>query len=547
MAVGGLHGTSTRLALAALLLLTGCTGDDDSQPAPTTTLPTGPLDGGAVRLGLPGPLVLDPVAANPGSPAELMVADLLHDGLTELGADGEIRPGLAARWSADESFQSWTFELDDDATFTDGSPVTAEAVAASLTRVAASGPGTLASLRLEAVAGHPELVAGAADTLSGVSAEGDGTVRIQTTTPLATLPAILAAPELGIVAPEAVEALAAAEDPEDLDQLEDVPLSGRWEPSGADEGALTVTRRRRASGHLDAVVLEPFDDPSAAYSAFEAGDVDWALVPGSDHDEAVDAHGDDHFSPFHAEVFLGLRVTGPPLDSMSLRVAVAAAIDRDELVAEVYADVADPLSTVVPVGVPGHDPDVCGDADACRYDPEVAEAVLAEAHPDGAVPTVAIDFDDSERQTRLAEEVAAALDAVGIPTELRPRPRGEYRAFVTSGQQQLFSLGWIGGYPSPDAYLAPLFGSTADDNLTGVASATVDQALAAARATGDPEAAEAAWSGVEAQILAEAIVVPVAQFRTQAVAAERVQDLRHRIDGSVDWAAVWVLDAASEG
>jgi ABC-type transport system substrate-binding protein len=546
MAAGGLIRTGVLLVGAVSLALGACTDDDGGAPEPTTTAaPTGPLEGGTVRLGLPGPLVLDPVAANPGSPAELMVADLLHDGLTALGPDGEVVPGLATDWAADESFQTWTFELDDAATFTDGTAVTAEAVVASLTRAAEAGPGSLASLRLEAVVGYDELAAGEADALAGVTAPDDATVQIETASPMATLPAVLAAPEMGVVAPDAVEVLSSEDSLDELDP-EDLALSGAWELATVEDGALTLERRNGAGGHLAAVVLQPHDDPADAYEAFDAGDVDWALVPGAAHDDAVDAHGDDHFAPFHAEVFLGLRVSGPPLDAGPLRRAIAAAVDREELVAEVYADVADPLATVVPAGVPGHDPDACGGADACEHDPEAAEAALADAYPDGDVPTVAIDFDDSDRQERLAEAVATDLEAVGIPTELRPRPRAEYRTFVTSGEQQLFSLGWIGGYASPDAYLAPLFGSMADDNLTGAANPRLDEALRAARSTDDLDAAQDEWRRVEEAVLSTAVVIPVAQFRTQAVVADRVQDLAHRVDGSVDWSVVWVVDARSQ-
>ncbi len=538
MAAGGLIRTAALLTAGALAIV----GYDGGAPEPSTTsAPRGPLDGGSVRLGLPGPLVLDPVAANPGAPADLMVADLLHDGLTSLGPDGEVEPGLARSWSADDSFSTWTFELDDAATFTDGTPVTAEAVVASLTRVAGAGPGSLASLRLEAIVGHAELLAGTTEALAGVTATDESTVQIETATPMAALPAVLAAPEMGIVSPDAVEALEEA----DGSDAGGLALSGAWEVGDAEDGILSLGRRPGAPGHLDEVVLRAFDDPAAAYASFRDGEVDWALVPGSAHDEAVEAYGDEHFAPFHAEVFLGLRVSGPPLDAAPLRSAIAAAIDRDELVAEVYADVADPLATVVPAGVPGHDPDACGDRAACTHDPDVAEAVLADAYPDGDVPTVSLDFDDSERQEALAEAVAADLEAVGIPTELRPRSRAEYRSFVTSGDQQLFSLGWIGGYASPDAYLAPLFGSTAADNLTGVSSELVDRALGTARRTDEVEAADAAWRDAERRVLGSAIVVPVAQFRTQAVLADRVQDLAHRIDGSVDWSAVWVTDAGT--
>ena len=66
----------------------------------------------------------------------------------------------------------------------------------------------------------------------------------------------------------------------------------------------------------------------------------------------------------------------------------------------------------------------------------------------------------------------------------------------------------------------------------------------AARATDDPDAAAEAWHDVERRALRAAVVVPVAQFQVQAVVADRVEGLVHRVDGTVDWAAVRVADGA---
>lgn len=532
MITGGVRTRAVAL-LAALLATVACTGDD-ADPAPTTVAVEAPA---SLRLALGGPLAVDPAAVNPGSPAELMVADLLHDGLTEVAADGSLQPGLATDWAHDVDARTWTFTLGDDATFSDGRPVTAEDVVASLTRVAAAGPGSLASLRLELVAGHAELVAGEADALAGVRAVDDRTVEIETVTPLGTLPLVLAAPEMGIVAADALESLDPGAPPSP-----DLPLSGRWAIAEADDEVVALTPRDDDVA-LAGVELRVHEDEVAAYEAFDAGAADWALVPPERHHEAVEAHGDEHFAPFHAEVFLGLRVAGP-LAEARLRQAVAAALDRDDIARDVYGDVADPLPALVPAGVPGHDPEVCGDAPGCRHDPEAAVALLDEAFPDGDVPTVTIDFDDTPRQRALADAVTEALQAVGIPVEQRAHEPDEYRSFVTSGDQQLFSFGWIGGYASPDAYLAPLLPSGADDNLTAFADPTVDLGLAAARATDDPDAAAEAWHDVERRALRAAVVVPVAQFQVQAVVADRVEGLVHRVDGTVDWAAVRVADGA---
>jgi ABC-type transport system substrate-binding protein len=229
-----------------------------------------------------------------------------------------------------------------------------------------------------------------------------------------------------------------------------------------------------------------------------------------------------------------MNVKSASLESTALREAISLAIDRDAIVEAVYAELADPLATVVPSGVQGHDPDRCED---CAHDPDQAAAIIEFAYADGT-PTVRIDFDQSTAQEAMAELVADDLEAVGITTELRPLPFEEYKEFVVSGDQELFSFGWIGAYRSPDAYLAPLFGSAANDNLTRYRSPEVDGLLKRARADDDPEKLATRWAEAEGRILNGLAVVPIAQFRTQVVVGDRVEGFAHAVDGTVDWSQV---------
>ena len=524
--------------LLGAAVLAGCSddggGDDVGRASTTSAPPDDIVEGGTVHVGVPGPLVADPVDANLASPSDLMVLDLLHDGLTRLDADGVPRPALADSWRSNASLTAWRFTLGPDATFASGRAVTPDDVIASLERVAKGGDTSLAALRLETVVGFREFVAGTTDRLAGLTAPDEKTVRVALATPMSVLPTILASPVYGVVDVASLHD-ATGEDGD----LEDLDLSGGWEVDSADGDTARLDRREGAPGHLDRVELRSYDDGDDAYEGFDHGEVDWALVPLDRYGDAVEDHGDGDFAPFHAELFFGLNVRSPNLGNAELRKAIAAAIDRDAIVDAVYADLADPLPTVVPNGVPGHDPDRCP---ACGYDPERAKTILAAAFPDGQVPSIRIDFDESPAQEAMARLIAADLEAVGIPSELRPQPLEDYKRFVVSGAQELFSFGWIGGYGSPDAYLAPLFASTASDNLTGYSAPAVDAFLGAARTNPVPASAAQQWAGAEAQVLADAIVVPIAQFRTQAVVAERVQGLRHAVDGTVDWSAVWVVD-----
>src|SRR5581483_8711337 len=176
----------------------------------------------------------------------------------------------------------------------------------------------------------------------------------------------------------------------------------------------------------------------------------------------------------------------------------------------------------------------------CRHDPDAAKALLAQAFPDGTIPTVSIDHDDDATQAQVAQVIKLDLAAVGIPAELRSHPLADYGKFLVSGQQELFRLGWIADYPSPDGFLTPLFSSTSPDNLTGLSSPEIDQKLNAARAEADPEKRLALYLQAEQLVLDQYVVVPVAQLESRMVASARVKGFALDPLGSFDGSAVSV-------
>jgi ABC-type transport system substrate-binding protein len=380
--------------------------------------------------------------------------------------------------------------------------------------------------------GFRAFVDGKAAHISGLTAPSPNAVHIATTGPLSTITALLASPELGVVKVAALDGVTGTAD------LDALPLSGAWQVTDAAADEVTLTPRVAAAG-VDAVKLHAFDDENAAYDAFVDGQVDWATVPEKKVADATDAYGTDAFAPYQAELFWGMNVASPNLANAGLRSAIGLAIDRDAIVDAVYHDLADPLSTIVPDGVPGHDPARCV---PCEPDVAKATSLVKAAYPDGKVPQISVDYDESSDQPAMAKMIAADLDAVGIPTKLNGMPLEDYKAFVVSGRQQLFTFGWIGAFTSPDAYLTRLFQSSSNDNLTAFRSPVVDALLAQARATVDTKVQQTKWAQAESTVLKSMVVVPIAQFRTQVVVSDRVQGLQHAVDGHVDWSSVTVSD-----
>ncbi len=92
---------------------------------------TRPRYGGTLHISMQGaPVSLEPGQASDSAQFEIL--PLIMDSLIVLDGQGQPRPALATAWNAEAGDQRWHFILRSGITFSDGSPVSPESVAASL-------------------------------------------------------------------------------------------------------------------------------------------------------------------------------------------------------------------------------------------------------------------------------------------------------------------------------------------------------------------------------------------------------------------------------
>jgi ABC-type transport system substrate-binding protein len=390
-----------------------------------------------------------------------------------------------------------------------------------LERVVASKR-SLAGTRLEMVVGYHALASGKLKTLWGVKAVDAHTLQITTAEPYTPLPVVLASPSFGVV-----PRLALAKGP----MFFEFPVgSGPLRVVSRTDKQMVLKPAPGRKLGLSSVDLALSATEAEAYKAYVAGDVDWSLVPAGQVASAVKDHG-AKVVPYHAELFYGFNLADPVFAKRSFREAIIRAIDRHTLVSDNY-DLALPLDGVLVRGVPGYRTNACGVS--CEHSLAAARALVKKAYPSGKVPTVKIDFYEGPRERAVAKGIKADLAKVGIPASLRPRAAAAYDRFVVSGKQALFLFGWPGIAPTADSYLAPLFGSSSADNVTGFGSRVVDAALASARSFRTSSKQVAAYQKVEKAVLSTLPVVPLLQFETAYVVDDRVQGLVPRLDGTFD-------------
>jgi ABC-type transport system substrate-binding protein len=532
-------GAVVLVLLGCLSLLAACTSSGPSAPATTTAAPVGtgtapaPAPGTTLRLGVTGLSTLDPAEVTPTVQSTMIAADLLFDGLTAIDAETSLPvPSLAKSVTPNEDLTIWTFPLR-DATFSDGTPVTATDVKFSLERIASKGIVSLAASRLDVIAGYQELVDGAPE-LSGVKAVDAKTVQITTKVPYAPLPSLLGSPVYGVVPKAAVDALKA--------DFGTKPVgSGPFAFVSMTDDLVRLKKAPGAKAKLDGIDMVRFTERAAPLQALKDGKVDWAPVADGTSEDSLREVGNVVPGAHSADSFFGFNLASPVVGASKnmFRKAVVKAIDRNRIATTILNSAA-PLNGVIPPGVAGHTQDPCGDA--CSYDPGSAKQLVAETFPDGNVPTVEVDsYADSRNepqtvaQTKAAEQIVEDLRTAGIPAASVVKPLEEYRTYAASSpERQLFSYGWVGLSPDADLYIAPLFLSTSVDNTTGFKVGAIDEAIAKARATADPKARADQYAEIEKQIMQFVPILPLANLDSTVVLKKTVSDYKSRLDGTFD-------------
>ncbi|HEY1554455.1 MAG TPA: ABC transporter substrate-binding protein, partial [Kofleriaceae bacterium] len=171
------------------------------------------------------------------------------------------------------------------------------------------------------------------------------------------------------------------------------------------------------------------------------------------------------------------------------------------------------------------------------YDPVAARKLIAEATADGTFDpnrTYKLYAPSTPRPylpqpERVARFLQAALEQIGIRTELVLQPYSEARASVARGDHDLALFGWIGDTGDPDNFLYVLFHSdnTSPGDAQNIAfyrDPYVDKLLADAQGIADEPTRAGLYAAVQDKLALDAPWVPIAH--SELVVAGRA-DITH--------------------
>lgn len=209
-------------------------------------------------------------------------------------------------------------------------------------------------------------------------------------------------------------------------------------------------------------------DQAALKDAVREGEIDVAYrgltmqdIAGLEESSASGDEGLEVVQGTGAEVqHLIFNVKHPVAGKLAVRKAIAQLVDRDALIRDVYKRTAEPLYSIVPAGITGHNTafyDAYGD----RPRRDRAQTVLREAgitdkvkltlwgtpvrYGPGTVPGL--------------RELADQLNASGLfDVTVRSVELERYEKGIASGDYAVYVKGWVPDYPDPDNFVAPFFG-----------------------------------------------------------------------------------------
>lgn len=119
------------LLMVVVLTLAACQPQNATTPPPEETAEGGRQ--GTLRVSAFPISQTDPSLIS--SDSEVLIANHVYDYLVDVDADNEIQPRIATDWTRSEDGLTYTFTLAEDVTFHDGSPLTAQDVVYTFTRL----------------------------------------------------------------------------------------------------------------------------------------------------------------------------------------------------------------------------------------------------------------------------------------------------------------------------------------------------------------------------------------------------------------------------
>jgi peptide/nickel transport system substrate-binding protein len=408
-----------------------------------------------------------------------VVNGTIYEGLTQLGLDLRVEPGLASSWTISPDGKNYTFKLRDNVTFHNGQKMDANDAAASLRRILSKDVASPLASRLAAV--------------EEVRALDAATLEVKLKEPSAPLLATLTT--MAIV-PRNFEA--------DKDSLQKQPVGTgpfrfqEWQPNSFIQLSRHDAYWRQGSPKATAVKFNIVPESATRQVGLVNGQ--FALLPNIDAATALQLQGKANVKIEQtmelAYTLIGMNVSKPPFNNEKVREALNYALNRQEIIDGALFGKgvpAGPLSPVLKEWAVDTKEFACYSHNLDR-----AKALLREA---GVSLPVAVTMNVLPRQDikDIAQVVQQQLDKAGFKVEIKNQELGQFVQDWRNSNFDLFASTNAGSV-DPDDYFYRAFRTGGSTNVFKYSNADVDGLLDQGRSVVDMSKRQAIYNDVQKRL-----------------------------------------------
>ncbi|MER7046307.1 ABC transporter substrate-binding protein [Streptomyces jumonjinensis] len=448
---------------------------------------------------------------------------------------GEPVPDAASSCGfTDNASQSYRCELRPGLKFSDGTPVTAEDVKFSIERLLGINDSNGAAALLSNI-----------DT---IEIKGEREIVFHLSTPDATFPHKLSTPAAAIVSKKKY-------DGKKLRTGFQVDGSGPYTMKATTEkNAVTkvvFSKNGSYEGDVETrnnkVELRIFASSDAMTKALEKGDIDIATREMSSVQikKMLDNPVKDielTELPGLSIQYLAFNTEHPAVKDKAVRQAMAALIDRGKLSTEVYSSTAEPLYSLIPSSVTGHQ-----NAFYNKYgdpSPEKARDILREANITTPVK-LDLHYAGDRYSSGEFDEIRDQLNSSNLfSVTVKDAEWSKFRAAGQRGEYAVYGLGWVPDFPDPDNYIAPFL---EEDNFLNspYVSTEARKLIPQSRRQADRTAAADTFARLQEIIAEDVPVLPLWQGKQYVAAQKGITGVERLLNGSSDL-QLWELGTSGD-
>ncbi len=422
-----------------------------------------PVSGGTLNVALTGnPTTMDPATA--GVYTSLQVLDNIFSKLITMDETGKFVPELAKTWKQNDPL-TYTFDLVSNATFHNGEKFTATDVKYTFERIA--NPKTASSY------------ASAYTSIKTIEVKSPTQVIFHLSTPFAPLLTNLA--QNGeIVNKKAIESADSARKPVGTGPFVFV----EWVQG--DHVTLKKNPNYFVAGkpYLDQVVFKFLAVDQSRIEALQSGQLDWVdAIPLNQLTALKKNSAYTYATSTQAGIpdFLAFNTSKAPFNNKALRQAVAAAVDRKEILSIAYFGAGEAGHMDVPSGSTWYEEPP---ANQSAPDLTLAKQKMVEAgYPNGLTVTY-LSLPQYPELQKTGVVLRDQLKKIGITVNLEQLEVTVWFGRYAKGDYQMTSAYWSGTI-DPDNFYSTQLQTGSSNNDTKYSNKTVDGLITKARAATD--------------------------------------------------------------